>query len=289
MTPRTINDWRAKYEAYQLRVHAPDTRRRYSIALEHFFTKHSPRKPIDSFTRVDLEDFRLIRLNAGTSKQTVNFEVRAISAFFDWLLTMDVVSHNPAKRVKRFQEPEASPRALPEETLRVLFEAASTAGDKILLLLTSTTGLRGKTLACLQWEDVDFSNSRLVIPPAKTKTSRGITLPLRSDVLGMLSEHVGAPSARVFETLGMGSRAAGLRYRFTKIVRRAGLSGIGLHQLRHTFGTLLLRNGADLRTVQELLGHKSINSTVRYLSPADDKTCRLLIDRLPQLSDQLAS
>jgi integrase len=271
----TVKDLRAKFERYTSLTASRATSVRYGTALENFFSKFPDTRYPEDLLRHQVEDYKILRLREGIANRTINFEVGTVRSFFNWLIAMDAteVKFNPA-RVRRLKEAETRRKALNEPAVHRLLQAATSPRDLLLLLLALTTGLRGNTLAALEWSDFDFDNGLLHIPPHKTKTGVGQEFPLRSDLLELLK-------TMHSDGLLFGVKAAALRERLKALARTAGVDLNGLHALRHTFATLMLRNGADLRTLQSLLGHKDLKTTAIYLSPADTAHCRGWVDLLP--------
>ena len=139
--------------------------------------------------------------------------------------------------------------------------------DRALFELIYSSGLRAGEAASLLVGDVDLSGRLLRVRMAKFSKDR--TVPITENAASYLSDLIGSRHADSPLFWGSGlptlSRAAITR-RFKELVRRSGLDreGLSVHALRHACATHLLAHGADIRYVQELLGHSSVQTTVRY-------------------------
>lgn len=276
----SIREYQAKYEAYVLLTTCRATSVRYSKALSTFFDRFTDKTNPSEFTRVDIEDYKLYRLRDRVSGKTINYELQVVRSFWNWMLRMEVVTYSPLSTVKRLKEIEPQRSSLTEEEQLRLYDTAGATGillDRVLVGLVLSTGLRAETLVQLETSDVDFEGSALRIAAAKMKAGRNHEVPLRADVLELIRE---LPEGRLFD--GYAANARSLSYRFNRLLRRAGCVLRGLRTGRRSFATTLLRGGADLRLVQDLLGHRSIVTTSRYLTPADSKTTRAAVDALPK-------
>jgi integrase len=161
-----------------------------------------------------------------------------------------------------------------DEMKRVL-DAAGSAGrhghrDRTLLLVMFRHGLRVSEAIDLRWTDVDFKGARLNV--RRLKGSRSGTHPVEGDELRALRKlHGPDRGSFVFQTERDGPM---VRSAVNKIVTRAGqLAGIAFpitpHMLRHTCGYVLANNNVPTRTLQEYLGHATIQNTVRYTALSD--------------------
>jgi integrase len=272
-----IKMWQAKFEQAIKLTATPGTYERYSIALENFLKRFPEKKQVSEFWRTDVNDYVILRKREKVSNRTINFEVSVVRAFFNWLIEVhELPVVNPASKIKRLREPEQARKALSTDALERIWGACQNEEDLLLVHLALGTGMRGNELASLEWGEVDFENGQLVLDAGKTKTARGRVLPLRSDLLELLFR-IRKSSGRVLDI----KDAKALRARWRKIMLRAGLLRVGLHALRHTYATSLLRAGLDLRTVQDLLGHRSLKTTALYLSPANQAACRTALEQLP--------
>ena len=275
----TLRHYAGKFLNYMRLTASKATVIRYSKGIQPFLDRFQDKIYLEDVMRVDIEDYKLIRLREGKAPRTVNFELSVLRAMWNWLIDIhDLPIFNPASKIKHLKEPEQVRKAIREEALVALFGACEGYHEALLLRLGLTTGLRGQTMLLLDWKDIDLTSKQIEIPAEKLKSGRGQTLPLRDDVVELLGKFE-TKEGRVFE--GYAGAMSTMREKWNSLVRRAGLQGITLHQLRHTFGTMMLRAGGDLRTVQEMLGHKSMKTTALYLSPAGDERCRELIAALP--------
>jgi len=225
----------------------------------------------DSITPRDLE----LHLARTAEERTwapasVNRYRALISLMFRLGIENGKVKENPARLVKLRQVNNARTRWLaPEEEVRLRAAIEAVCPEHVPELdLALNTGLRLSELYGLTWENVNAPRRVLTIPRSKNGETRHV--PLNSAALVALNElrNRGDGTGRVIRNQ-QGEPLAGPRYWFEPAVSRAKIRTFSWHCLRHTFASRLVMAGVDLRTVQELLGHKSITMTVRYshLSP----------------------
>lgn len=157
-----------------------------------------------------------------------------------------------------------------EEADRLL--AAAEGEERTMLLVALRTGLRFGELLALRWEDVDLVAGRLFVRRRiyrgkfdTPKNGKPRELPLSDDVRTALKRHRHLRGEFVFCDLDGRVLKTGIsRYMIIRRYRRAGLRPIGWHVLRHTFASHLAMCGAPLKSVQELMGHATIQMTMRY-------------------------
>lgn len=275
-----IHRLQAQYENYVLLTASRGTAVRYAQALENFFGRFQDKKDPDEFTRRDIEAYMVLRLKDKVKATTINFEIQVVKAFWNWLIRQELVAYNPTSTAKRLKQKEVLKVSLTEVEQGRLYETAAATGNRYDLLLVGlalSTGLRAETLTQLDDTDVDRTESALRIPANKMKAGRVHIIPLRSDILALIPDQPG----RLFE--GYATDAKSLCYHFNKMLRRSGVALRGLRIGRRSFATTLLRNGADLKMVQDLLGHANISTTSRYLTPADSKQIRAAVEGLPRI------
>lgn len=175
------------------------------------------------------------------------------------------VLSNPARLVRQRKEENGRIRFLSVEEEGVLRNVIRRLGDRHEeeLDIALNTGLRRSEQYGLTWDCVDFERRQLTVPRSKNGTARHIPLndPAVTALRKLAVHRNGGPY--VFVNL-RGARLQSSRFWFDRAVATAALSDFTWHCLRHTFASRLVMAGVDLRTVQELMGHKTIQMTVRY-------------------------
>ena len=168
-------------------------------------------------------------------------------------------------------------KTLPVEQLTSFLREAKDSGVFEMYYIELATGLRRGELLGLKWEDIDFEhgdlrvkrqiariNGEVVEAPLKTKNAYR-TLPLAEDTIAVLKEQKkkagGSPWVFPSPTGGPISPDSVL-HMLHRVLKRAGLPRVRFHDLRHTFATLALQNGVDIKTVSGMLGHFSAGFTL---------------------------
>jgi site-specific recombinase XerD len=235
------------------------------IRMETLLSKFRERSA-DSITSQELER-HLAQVAEGRewAPATVNRYRALISLVFRLAIESGKVRENPARLVKHRQENNARVRWLsPEEETRLRAVISEICPEHMPELdLALNTGLRLGEMYELLWENVNLPRRVLTIPRAKNGERRHV--PLNDAALAALSEFQKrsdgtGPVIRNIE----GEPLAGPRHWFEPAVRKAKIRAFSWHCLRHTFASRLVMVGIDIRTVQELMGHKDITMTVRY-------------------------
>ncbi len=206
--------------------------------------------------------------------KTVNYELKTLKSVFEFGIRRGLCSTNPAKRVSLLKVDDAKqPRFLSEEECQILLE---NAGEEYPIYYTLlNTGLRLGELLNLKWSDINFSRRILKVQAKKDwKPKAGEReIPLNSGLLGLLKDikpKRAAKSDYVFKFARRDTAARILRKNLAKFCREHDLEHFSLHDLRHTFASHLVMNGVDLATVQQLLGHRDIQTTMIYAHLAPD-------------------
>lgn len=208
------------------------------------------------------------------AKSTVNRELNTILAAFNRAVEWNYLSDNPFKSIKKFKEPKKAPRFFSHQEIEKMLRTASQPRLRNVILVLLHTGMRRDELVHLEWTDIDLHRKVLSVWPKadwhpKDYEHRSIPInkQLREVFLTLPKE-----GRYVFDG-GDGQFycvPSSLSRAFVKVLRRAGIPGANLHTLRHTYASHLVMAGVDLATVQKLLGHSQINTTMRYAHLASE-------------------
>ncbi|MCA9491194.1 MAG: tyrosine recombinase XerC [Myxococcales bacterium] len=220
--------------------------------------------------RVDLRSF-LFKAGRGRSPATLARHVAAIRSYYLWLTELGEIAASPAddleppkvgKHLPRFVSVSKAAELLDETT------EAEEAGlrDRAMLEVLYGSGLRVGELCALDTDDVDLAGGLVKVRRGKGGKERHVPLgPAAADaVIAWLDERGGDPGPLFLNARGSRVSDRTVRRVVERRGRQAGVSALHPHALRHSFATHLLDAGADLRAIQEMLGHSSLSTTQRY-------------------------
>jgi site-specific recombinase XerD len=221
---------------------------------------------------------------AGMSPRTIRRKLNALSSLFKHFLRRGEIGTNPVDGVDKPRVPKRLPRPLPEGDLEMLLRAAMSDTDRAITYTLAMTGIRRGELLGLNCGDIDWDEGALRVK-GKGDKERVVDMPddLCEILLGYLGERRSTLDAPVIVNAeGRRMDPSTLQRRFRGVVRRAGLADRGYtpHSLRHTFATLLARQGVDIATIKDLMGHEDINTTAGYMS-SSSRQKREAVQSLP--------
>ncbi len=201
---------------------------------------------------------------------TVNRELQFLKHLFNVAIADGKAETNPVKAVKLFRENNQRVRFLTDDEESALRQAIGEV-EWPMVALAIHTGLRQAEQFKLRWDHVDFKTGIITIPRSKHGEARRV--PMNDTVRDILrSRQSRLKSPYVFPSATGETPLDARNYMnrvFNKALKRAKVENFTWHCLRHTFASRLVMKGVDLRTVQELTGHKTMTMTLRYshLSP----------------------
>lgn len=251
---------------------SPHTLRAYRKDLEVF--SDFVNSPPEEIEPLDVRGFIAEQINSGLSKTSAGRRLAAVRSFFRFLHREGYVKSNPAKIVNTPKRPKRLPKFLTVDDVFNLVERPEGIGftvarDRAILELLYSSGIRVSELSGLDMEDIDLREGLIKV---KGKGRKERIVPVGAKAIEAIRSYLVErmllkKRERALFLNRNGSRITdrSIRRIVVKYARMVLIDGrIGPHTLRHTFATHLLQAGADLRTIQELLGHSSLSTTQKY-------------------------
>lgn len=229
-----------------------------------------------------IRNYLSIELARGISKKTLCRRLASLRHFFSYLVEEEIIPFNPFIFISSPKKEIRYPHALYVEQVENLFKLNSERDDELalrdqcILELLYASGVRASELVNIKMSDINFKGRTIRIM-GKGKKER--LVPFNKSAQSALKNYVmnsrdnlmqkyalsGEFDNLFFNAQGKPLTTRGLEYILKQIENKTGCNyGLHPHLLRHTFATHLLEGGADLRVIQELLGHESLNTTQIY-------------------------
>lgn len=238
--------------------------------LAEYFTE----TPLEEITRRDLSAYIKSLSESNLTSSTITRKIAAIKGFFRYLYNKREINSNPSLSISCPKLSKRLPKVISLDEIEKIFTEKMTQRQAAVFELLYATGLRVSELCELEIKNVDFKNNTIktigkgskerVIPlGSKAKTALKNYLKEREMVLNLSNSAKKAPNKVFVNDLGEKITRQKV-YEFIKHLGTLINKSISPHTIRHSFATHLLENGADLRVVQELLGHSNIVTTQLY-------------------------
>ena len=246
------------------------------------FNKWLGETKIKSVSKADLLDYLSFRLNEGYSSRSTARALSSLRAFYNYLTNEYNLQENPTAKIDSPKLGHSLPKVLSEEDVELLIQTPDTSSpiglrDRAMLELLYACGLRVSELINL---DLLSLNTRQGIVRVMGKGEKERLVPLGEEALNWLNKYLEEgrdllckkdtrDSALFLSKRGTSMTRQTFWYRIKGYAIQAGVDRtLSPHTLRHAFATHLLNHGADLRTVQLLLGHTSLSTTQIYTEVA---------------------
>src|SRR5437764_6278258 len=256
---------------------SPKTLRAYGDDLTQFL-RFVEKNRVDwdtpaRFDRTDIEGFMQYLAAQRMTGVTRVRKLEAIRKFFAFLEENSILAANPAHTVKGARREEKEPNILYKEQYKaLLYEASDNIRDYAIIQTFLQTGIRLSELANLRVEDVDVEHRNLTLRQGKGKKDR--QSPLVDDVVKALRNYLRYRNTQLIEDdeilflakNGTSLNVSTVKYTVAKYVKKAGIrKKVSVHTLRHTFGAHKADKHMSLATLQELMGHKKKETTLKYI------------------------
>lgn len=270
--------------------------------------KYFDGKVLQKITPTNIQKFLIyLRTEKEFSPQNVHHHYRTMNMIFSFAMKQELIQKNPMDKVDRPKLPKKTVDALSQEDAVFFFKALNSCplDFRCLLHLLITTGLRRGECIGLKWRDIDESRSMLKIERNVTYTAKsGIVVntpktaasnrvvPIMGSTLDMVKslkqerqrQH---PSVILEDSFIFPSEADifsprnpdAVTRRVKRFMKSQGLPDMSPHDLRHSCATLLLTSGADIKSVQEILGHMNASTTLNFYVKSDFKQMRTATEK----------
>ncbi|MCC3721890.1 tyrosine recombinase XerC, partial [Staphylococcus haemolyticus] len=246
-----------------------------------------------TFEYKDARNYLSYLYSQNLKRTTVSRKISTLRTFYEFWMTQDETIINPFVQLVHPKKENYLPQFFYEEEMEALFETVAKdtkkgLRDRVILELLYATGIRVSELVNIQLKDIDMS-----LPGVKVlgKGNKERFVPFgefcRQSIEQYLREFKPIQHTKhsflLVNMNGAPITERGVRYVLNDVVKRtAGVTEIHPHKLRHTFATHLLNQGADLRTVQSLLGHVNLSTTGRYTHVSNQQLRKVYLNAHPR-------
>jgi integrase/recombinase XerD len=265
------------------------------------FAKNQNISNWSGFGRQNMQGYLLDLKERGYVATTMARKVAAGRSFFGFLLLEGIIKNDPTENMSSPSVGKALPKPIPLNQVRLLLEqpaklnTAEAKRDRAMLELLYATGMRISELVALNLSDVNTEGDHFVRCFGKGRKER--IIPLYEQIALTIKKYIdedrpklahGKKETALFlNARGERLTRQGFWQKLKEYVKSAGLDAqISPHTLRHSFATHMLSGGADLRSVQELLGHANISTTQVYTHLSTDHVRRAYDKSHPRAKDQ---
>lgn len=266
----TVNDLCDRYEDEWLSRKRPATARDAKAAMRRFVRPKLGKMKVAEVEYADIDKLhRSMKRTPYQANRTLAYSSKMFSLSIKWKMRSD----NPCKGVERFHEDGRERYLSPDELDRLTAALASyphqrTANAIRLLILT---GARRMEVLSATWGQFDLEAGAWEKPSAHTKQKKIHRVPLSAPAKAILVDmHDGAEDDDYVFPGQRDGHLTDISRPWAAICKDAALKGVRVHDLRHSFASLILNGGGDLALIGRLLGHASVATTARYGHLADD-------------------
>ncbi|KRL66206.1 tyrosine recombinase XerC [Companilactobacillus versmoldensis] len=264
------------------RHYSEDTKKSYLEDINNFvecLDQNGGFKGFTAVNRFDVETYLTFMDEKNYADGTIARRISSLRSFFNFLVRNDAVKNNPFELVQLRRKGRKLPRFFYEKEMQQLFEAVK--GDDLLSIRNSAllellyaTGMRVSECSNLTMSQLDFTNGIVLIHgkgdkdryvPFGEYAQTALKKYFEESRTVLMKQYDQDHDFVFINSRGQQLTSRGIEYILNKVIKQTSLTAdIHPHMIRHTFATHLLDNGADLRTVQEMLGHSSLSTTQIY-------------------------
>jgi len=244
---------------------------------------------LDEIGSLRIGTFKKWKLGKGVQKSTVNRCLAILRKMMNKAVEWDFLIESEKPKFEMFREDENQrDRVLAEEEESRFFNSIAPEAPHLgpIVMVALHTGIRKSRVLNLRWNQIDFEKREIRVE--KTKNGRIRYIPLNHKLMDLFLRLRKDRRSKeyVFINPETGRPITDVSRSFDTTCRRAGIENLRFHDLRHTFGTRLKNEGADIKTIMELMGHRSIKMTERYMHSSQEQK-RRAVESLAKNSNRL--
>lgn len=243
----------------------------YSKDIEQLvsFVSKKGKTDVDEVVSEDIDEFKALLNKQRYTGKSISRKINSIKAFFRFLIAQGMINTNPAEVITHPKYEQSPPRVLSRIEYRALRDACrGDARMSAVVEILLQTGMRISELAALQMTDVDFERNIIVIQAQNSRGARKVPMNVaaKTAVTDYLQVRPRAREKTVFLTKTCRPfLVRNIRTAIDRYFRLAGIKDAKVNDLRHTFIVEQLKAGTPLVYVSQLVGHKRITTTEKYL------------------------
>lgn len=261
------------------------------VQFNHFLDQEC--LDLNDFEYKDARNYLSFLYSKNLKRTTVSRKISTLRTFYEYWMTQDETVVNPFVQLVHPKKEQYLPQFFYEEEMEALFKTIDTdykkgMRDKLILELLYATGIRVSELVNIKRNDLDMN-----LPGVKVlgKGNKERFIPFgefcKQSIERYLEEFKPLKNVDhdylIVNMQGQPITERGVRYVLNDVVKRtSGVTNIHPHKLRHTFATHLLNQGADLRTVQSLLGHVNLSTTGKYTHVSNQQLRKVYLNAHPR-------
>jgi len=251
------------------------TVRNYRTDLKQFVQSVGD-KDITEITKADIAKFRMFLQANRRKSSTIARKLASVNSFFEYLIDLELISSSPVSKSHRPKVSQKIPSSLSNEEIQKVLKSCENLLEKTVIVLMLTTGIRSSELLSIRRSDILIEKDGRTFAPdtilenytdgsevayikIKGKGGKERVVPVSGKPLNILLQYLDKNRDERLFPFSYHT----LRRLISNIGSRSGIP-LHPHKLRHTAATIALKSGAELRVIQELLGHASPLTTARY-------------------------
>lgn len=241
-----------------------NTLRGYKNILIRFAEAHPDLLQVD-YKEVD--EWLLNEMGRGLQANSMCKIIATLKSFYNWAIDEDMIKTSPMRKIVSPKKPKRQPKYLKKDELDAVMSAARTKRDNLVMQLLYATGARVSELVAIDRDDVDLDEGWIIIRKGKGDKERYVPFDDKTGELlrEYLESRTDSEPALFLNRYGKRITTRSVQAMVKKAKEKAGVKkACTPHKFRHSLASHMLQNGADLKTIQEILGHEDIATTQIY-------------------------